>query len=86
LENEQENLQGLRQEKLDTLTSYIIEFQHRGEVRPELNPQMTSYFIMTTASLPFIDKPEFFYGHGVRDNKQKYLEMVIESLYKALMF
>jgi hypothetical protein len=44
---------------------------------------MVIYFIMTSASMPFMDPPNFFLGKGIVQQKRKYLGMLIDSLYLA---
>lgn len=67
--------------KKDTLSlvTHIKDFQLRGEVRADYDPEMIVYFLFTSTSMPFIDRPAFF----DRDEKQKqlYLRMVMESIY-----
>lgn len=80
LEKTQEDLSGIPDRKFSSVTFQIKEFQRRGEVRPELDPEMVNYLIMKTASVAFMERPEFFEDE---DNKQKFLDLIIESLYLA---
>ncbi len=83
LENKKEKIKGVKNEKLNTLAPQIREFQRRGQIRPDLDPEMVSYVIMKTASLPFMEQPDFFQGLDGPKNKQRFLEMIIEGLYLA---
>ncbi|HUX79084.1 MAG TPA: TetR/AcrR family transcriptional regulator [Alphaproteobacteria bacterium] len=83
LEDKQEQIKGVKSERLNTIAAQIKEFQNQGKVRPELDPEMVSYMIMKTASLPFMEKPDFFQGTNAQHNKEKFLEMIIEGLYLA---
>jgi len=83
LEGQTEKIKGVENEGLNTVAPQIKEFQKRGEVRPDLDPDMVSYMIMKTASLPFMEQPQFFSGPDAKKNKQKFLEMMIEGLYMA---
>ncbi|OJW47966.1 MAG: hypothetical protein BGO67_08860 [Alphaproteobacteria bacterium 41-28] len=83
LERITDEIQGVSEERLNTIAPQIKEFQDRGEVRSDLNPYMVSYIIMKTVSLPFMDPPEFFRGPDVQQYKQTFLEMIIEGLYLA---
>ncbi len=84
LEKNQNNIQGLGKENIDTLAPQIREFQQRGEIDPSLDPQMVSYFITSTTSMPFMDKPDFLNKSPQHKASKEYLEMIIELLYKAL--
>jgi hypothetical protein len=83
LENTQEDLSGIQNPKLNSVIPQIIEFQQRGEVRSDLDPEMVNYLIMKTASVAFMEKPKFFEDQKLKENKQKFLELIIESLYLA---
>jgi AcrR family transcriptional regulator len=83
LEKVAEEIKGVQDERLNTIAPQIKEFQDRGEIRSDLDPDMVSYIIMKTASLPFMEQPDFFKGPDAQQNKQKFLEMIIESLYLA---
>lgn len=85
LERVTDEIQGVNEERLNTVAPQIKEFQERGEVRLDLDPDMVSYFIMKTASLPFMEPPEFFRGPDAEQNKQKFLGMMIEGLYLAFV-
>ena len=78
-----DNIKGITDERLNTVIPQIEEFQRQGEVRSNLDPEMVSYMIMNTTSLPFMETPEFFKGENSKQNKQKFLEMMIEGLYLA---
>ena len=80
LENAQDNLGGIQETKFNSVTNQIKEFQQRGDIRPELDPEMVNYFIMKAASMAFMERPEFFDDES---NKQKFLDLVIESLFLA---
>jgi AcrR family transcriptional regulator len=80
LENSQDDIEGIQETKFTSVTSQIKEFQQRGEVRPELDPEMVNYFIMTTASMAFMERPAFF---DEPNAKKKFLELLIESLFLA---
>ena len=83
LENKEERIKGVQNERLNSIVPQIKEFQNQGKVRPEHDPEMVSYMIMNTASLPFMEKPEFFRGTNAQHNKEQFLEMIIEGLYLA---
>jgi len=83
LEKASEEIQGVNRNDLIDLSPQIEEFQSRGEVRSELDPHMVSYFIISSASAPFMDPPPFFLGKNGKLTKQKYLHMMIDSLYLA---
>lgn len=80
LENSQDDIGGIQETKFTSVTSQIKEFQQRGEVRPELDSEMVNYFIMTTASMAFMERPEFF---DEPNAKKKFLELLVESLFLA---
>jgi TetR/AcrR family transcriptional regulator len=77
LEKEEENIQGIQDNKFNSTVSQIKDFQQRGEVRPELHPEMVDYLIMTTASMAFMQQPIIFEGKNFKENKQKFLELII---------
>lgn len=83
LENTQEDVGGIKQEKFRTIVPQIIEFQKREEVRPDLDPAMVDYIIMNMASTAFMERPDFFEGQTSDDKKGAFLEFLIESLYRA---
>lgn len=83
LENTQEKIVGVQEIKFTSIVPQIKEFQERGEVRPGLDPEMIEYFIMTTASMAFMDHPSFFEGQKANENKEKFLVLLVESLYLA---
>jgi AcrR family transcriptional regulator len=83
LEQSDKELTNVTPPYLNTLTSQIRLFQEKGEIRSDLNPEMVIYFIMTSASMPFMDPPNFFLGKGIVQQKRKYLGMLIDSLYLA---
>jgi AcrR family transcriptional regulator len=66
------------------LAPRIKAFQDLGQVRSELDPEVVAYFIMTSASMPFMDPPHFFKGKGAKAQKQQYLDSLIQMLYTAL--
>lgn len=78
LERTQENISGIQESKFSTITPQIKEFQQRGEVRPDLDPEMINFLIMNTASMAFMDRPDFFEDPNA---KATFLELVIESLF-----
>lgn len=78
LERTQENISGIQESKFSTITPQIKEFQQRGEVRPDLDPEMINFLIMNTASMAFMDRPDFFDDPNA---KATFLELVIESLF-----
>ncbi|MBY0501052.1 MAG: TetR/AcrR family transcriptional regulator [Alphaproteobacteria bacterium] len=83
LENTQEDIIGIENKKFTSIEPQIREFQKREEIRPELDPKMVSYFIMSAASMLFMDKPDFLDIHTENEKKQQFLDMLIESLYLA---
>ncbi|MBA3812897.1 MAG: TetR/AcrR family transcriptional regulator [Alphaproteobacteria bacterium] len=83
LENTEEDISGIQDKKFSSVVPQIIEFQQKGEVRADLDPKMINYLIMRTASMAFMEKPDFFEEQEVEENKKKFLELVIESLYLA---
>ena len=83
LENNKKNIEGLQNKKFTSIVPQIQEFQQRGEIRSELDPEMIEYFIMTTASMAFMDYPTFFEGQKASENKEKFLELVVENLFLA---
>lgn len=78
LERTQENISGIQESKFSTITPQIKEFQQRGEVRSDLDPEMINFLIMNTASMAFMDRPDFFDDPNA---KATFLELVIESLF-----
>lgn len=76
-------IKGVGNPKLTSLASQIEDYQRRGEVRQELNPDMVSYMILYTASTPFIEKPPFFSEGSMEKIQDEYLKMIIEALYLA---
>lgn len=84
LEDDQEDIKGIGSERLNTVATQIKEFQKRGEIQQHLDPDMVSYIIMKTASLPFMETPAFFQGDNEPENKQKFLRMLINCLYLGL--
>lgn len=83
LEKKQKHVGGIQDKKFNSAVSQIKEFQQRGEVRPDLDPEMVDYIIMTTASMAFIEQPDFFEGNNAVKNKKEFLELLINSLYLA---
>lgn len=83
LEGAQEDIEGIQDATLNSAIPHIIEFQRRGAVRADLDPEMVNFLIMKTASLAFMEKPDFFEGERRAENKEKFLHLVIESLYLA---
>lgn len=83
LENTQDDISGIQDQKFSSAVPQIKEFQQRGKVRSELDPEMVNYVIMTTASMAFMQKPEFLEGSNFEQNKQIFLELLIDSLYRA---
>lgn len=83
LEMPEEDIEGIQDKKFNSTVPQIKEFQQRREVRPELDPEMVDYLIMTTASMPFMQQPDFFEGNKFKKNRQKFLDLVIESLLLA---
>ena len=83
LENTQEDVGGIQDKKFSTLIPQLIEFQKRGEISPDLDPEMVEYMIMTTASMAFMESPVFFHDQSPNDKKVAYLELLVESLYRA---
>lgn len=83
LENTQDDVGGIREEKFNTIVPQIIEFQKRGEVRPDLDPEMVDYMILKMASTAFMDPPSFFEVQTSGDQKNAFLAFLIESLYRA---
>lgn len=84
LESTGDEIKGIGSAKLLTIAPQIEEYQRRGEVRQELNPEMVSYMVLYSASTPFIEKPSFFKEGDIEENQDRYLEMLIESIYLAL--
>lgn len=80
LENERENLEGLHDSNWNSLVPQIIEFQRHGRIRGDLDPEMIEYIIMNVTTLPFLAKSTIFEGKQGKLNKQKYMNLVIESL------
>lgn len=83
LENTEEDIGGIQDQKFSSTVSQIKEFQQRGEVRSELDPEMVDYLIMTTASMAFMQRPDFFEGTKSEENKRKFLDLLIDSLYRS---
>lgn len=83
LEKEKEKIMGIQEQKLNSTLSQIKDFQLRGEVRPELDPEMVDYIIMTTASMAFMEQPAFFEGPRTEEKKQEFLSLLIKSLFLA---
>lgn len=83
LEKTQKHVGRIQDKKFNSAVPQIKEFQQRGEVRPDLDPEMVNYVIMTTASMAFIEQPDFFEGNNVVKNKKEFLELLINSLYLA---
>lgn len=81
LEKEQESIGGIQESKFSTVIPQIKEFQQRGEVRPDLDPEMVNYLVMRTASMAFMERPDFFDDQAA---KEKFLEFIIESLFLSL--
>lgn len=79
-ERTQEDIGGIQDAQFSSVVPQIKEFQQRGEVRPDLDPEMVDYMIMTNASMAFMERPEFFDDPAA---KNKFLEFIIESLYLA---
>jgi AcrR family transcriptional regulator len=75
------DIQGIGLNDTFNLMALIKDFQMRGEVRADYDPEMIVTFLFTSTSMPFIDRPAFF----DKDEKQKhlYLRMVMESLYQT---
>ncbi len=84
LEKEKEELEGIKEQKFSILVPHIKEFQQRGEIRQNLDPEMVEYLIMSISSLPFMDKPTFFEGSEAQSKKKRFLDLIIESLYLTL--
>lgn len=63
------------------LVALIKDFQKKGEVRSDFDPEMIAYFLFTSTSMPFVDKPPFF-EKGERQ-KQNYLKIITESLIRT---
>lgn len=80
LERTQEDISGIQNWKFSSVTPQIKEFQQRGEVRVDVDPEMINYLIMKTASMAFMERPNFFDDPNA---KKKFLELVIESLFLA---
>ncbi len=76
-------VKGIGNPKLTSLASQIEDYQRRGEVRQELNPEMVSYMVLYSASSPFIETPPFFNEVNEEKNQEGYLKMMIEALYLA---
>lgn len=76
-------IKGVGNPKLTSLSSQIEDYQRRGEVRQELDPNMVSYMVLYSASTPFIEEPPFFNEGNVGKNQEDYLKMIIEALYLA---
>lgn len=83
LEEKKDDLLGVNEELFITFVPQINEFQLRGEIRHNLDPEMVSYLITTTSSLAFMDPPFFFERPGGAHRKEVFLEMLIECLYLA---
>jgi len=82
LEKSKDDLEGVNQPALIDLAPLIKEFQKKGEVRSNLDPEMVSYFIINAASMLFMDPPNFLKSNDIK-KKQQYLESLIESLFQA---
>jgi AcrR family transcriptional regulator len=83
LESPKENIGGIQDPKFGSVVPQIIEFQKRGEVRANLDPEMVDYLIMKMASVIFMEKPSFVENKESEENKKKFLDLIIESLYLA---
>ncbi len=83
LEASGEDIKGIGNTKLTSIAPQIEEYQRRGEVRQELDPEMVSYMVLYSASTPFIEKPIFFTADNLHQKQENYLAMLIEALYLA---
>lgn len=83
LEKSKDDIEGVGPKDSFNLISQIKTFQQKGEIRADLDPEMVTYFMMTSTSMPFIENPSFFGGNQDSEQKQKYLDMLIEGIYLA---
>lgn len=83
LEKETDELKGIKGKMFISLISQIKEFQRRGEIQQDLDPEMINYLIVSISSLPFTDRPKFFEGTQAKQNKKKMLKMIVKSLHSA---
>lgn len=84
LEKTGPSLKGVDNPALSSFSSQIRDYQVKGDVRTELNPDMISYMIMMSASTPFITIPSFFLDPNQKEKNQKdYLNMLIDTLYRS---
>lgn len=84
LEAASEAITGLATGQLNTIAPQLKSLQEKGLVRSDIDPEMASYFVMSTASAPFKDRVSFALPTSRRENKDTYLRMIINFLIKAL--
>lgn len=80
LESKQGDIEGVQDTKFNSVIPQIKEFQRRGEIRTDLDPEMVNYLILRTASMAFMERPQFLEDQKL---KEKFLELVIEGLFLA---
>ena len=84
LEKEQDSLKGVSHPVFASFMPQILELQRIGLLNPNLHPDMVEYLIMSLASNPIIDNPEFLCGQLASKSAQDYLELLIDGLIKML--
>lgn len=84
LEKEQDSLKGVPHPVFASFMPQILDLQSTGLLNPKLDPDMVEYLIMSLASNPIIDNPEFLHGQFASKGAKVYLELLIDGLSKML--
>lgn len=84
LERSSQKLRGITADQLNTIAPQIKELQQKGEVRSGLDPEMVNYLVMSTASNAFMDRVEFLRGSDRKNQRERYLRLIIDGLCRAL--
>jgi AcrR family transcriptional regulator len=84
LENEREDLEGIKDLRVNSILSQLKEFQQRGQIRQDMSPEMIEYLIMNMTNLPFMDRDKMFEGKDGKKNKQLYVDWLIDTLHDSL--
>ena len=84
LEQRSQKLRGILADQLNTIAPQIVELQKKGKVRPDLNPEMVNYLVMSTASNAFMDQAEFLLRSDGKKQRERYLKLIINCLCQAL--
>jgi AcrR family transcriptional regulator len=85
LENDREELEGIKDANLSSILPQIQEFQRQGQIRQDMHPEMIEYLIMNMTTLPFMAKDKIFEENDGKKNKQKYIQWIIDTLHDRLI-